>query len=84
VGCWAGNARWAGRADRRLAAAEMGWNSGWAKRKERERFALFFFLNSYFLLKQTNKFEFKTRLESKHPKTMQRHECNTLTTIYLI
>jgi hypothetical protein len=54
VGCWAGNARWAGRADRRLAAAEMGWNSGWAKRKERERFALFFFFKFLFPPK-TNK-----------------------------
>jgi hypothetical protein len=38
----------------------------------------------FFFLKQTNTFEFKPGFESKHPKTMHQHECNTHTTIYLI
>jgi hypothetical protein len=46
-----------------------------------EREVGFFFL---FFVKQANKFEFKPGLESKHPKTMHRHECNTHRTIYLI
>jgi hypothetical protein len=42
------------------------------------------FSKSYCLSKQANQFEFKPGFESKHPKTMHRHECNTHTTIYLI
>jgi hypothetical protein len=55
-------------------AAALGRNSGWAE----GRFALFFFSNSNtFFKKQANKFEFKPRFESKHPKTMHQHECNS-------
>jgi hypothetical protein len=43
----------------------------------------FLFPISISFLKQANKFEFKPGFESKHPKTMHRHECNTHTTIYL-
>jgi hypothetical protein len=36
----------------------------------------FLFFISIPFLKQANKFEFKPRFESKHSKTMHRHECN--------
>jgi hypothetical protein len=48
-----------------------------------EREVGFFFFSISFL-KQAKKLEFKPGFESKHPKTMHRHECNTHTTIYLI
>jgi hypothetical protein len=46
--------------------------------------SLLFFPISISSLKQANTFEFKPGFESKHPKTMHRHECHTHTIIYLI
>jgi hypothetical protein len=37
----------------------------------------FFFPIAFTFLKQANTIEFKPGFESKHPKTMHRHECNT-------
>jgi hypothetical protein len=46
-----------------------GLGGGWLP------FSFFFYF--YFLLKQANTIEFKPGFESKHPKTMHRHDCNT-------
>jgi hypothetical protein len=59
--------------------AKQGWDRGdcglqcWAGKGG--WLLLLFFSISF--LKQANKFEFKPGFESKHPKTMHRHECNT-------
>jgi hypothetical protein len=58
------------------ARGKLGCEAG-LERPARERFALFFFSISISYLKQANKFEFKPRFESKHPKTMHQHECNS-------
>jgi hypothetical protein len=50
----------------------MGWNSGWAKRKERERFALFFFFQFLFPPK-TNKQNLNSK-QDLNPNTQK--QCN--------
>jgi hypothetical protein len=55
--------------------AVLGRGESWAGRLA--GFLLSFFSKSYSLSKQANQFEFKPGFESKHPKTLHRHECNT-------
>jgi hypothetical protein len=56
----------------------VGCGAGLEAARAGRGFGLFFFFQTPipFLNKQT-KFEFKPGFESKHPKTMHRHECNT-------
>jgi hypothetical protein len=51
----------------------------WAGNGMREKGLIIssFFSKSYSPPKQTNQYEFKPGFESKHSKTMQRHECNS-------
>jgi hypothetical protein len=64
--------KWAATQNRAGTEAIAGCGVG----LERE-VGFFFFFFSISFLKQANKFEFKPGFESKHPKTMHRHECNT-------
>jgi hypothetical protein len=58
-----------GRTSQERAATQTAGKEAW------QLASLFFYF--YFLLKQANTFGFKPGFESKHPKTMHRHECNT-------
>jgi hypothetical protein len=68
-----------GRLHWKTGRSENNWKGGLAA-----SFSFLFFPISISSLKQANTFEFKPGFESKHPKTMHRHECYTHTTIYLI
>jgi hypothetical protein len=76
--CWAKTLTGCARRRKRKAGCTPDWavELGW-KRPAREGGLVSSFFNSNSLFKQANQFEFKPGFESKHPKTMHRHECNT-------